>query len=195
MNGRWPGALLMAALLAAPLIGLTAWVVDGAIHQSHDVSVPESSAPGRAGRPPASILPGLPAPEADLAADKLEDRVDGAAEYLRAHGCQRLVYWRLENPAADLEVLVFAAPGEASTVLTRDAGPDRNAGPGDESQVTAQAIYFRRGRHLVRLFADPGAADGAAALPRRASEIDRALSERRDLLAPTATPTSPEASR
>jgi hypothetical protein len=117
----------------------------------------------------------LPAPDADLAADRLEDRVDGAAEYLRSQGCVRLLYWRLARPAADLEILVFDRSDGAKSVLARDAGPERTKGPGDEAQISAQAVYFRRGFHLVRLFADPGATADPQALSEKAAAIDRAL--------------------
>ncbi len=181
MTGRWRHALLTAVLLAAPLVVLTAWVVYGAIHETHGASV--TPAPGATPAPsqPAAILPGFPAPEADLGADRLEEQVDGGAEYLRAQGCRRLLYWRLAAPQTDLEILVFDEPAGAAAVMARDAGPERQAGPGDEAQVSPQAIFFRRGRNLVRLLADPGATSDAPSLARRAAEVDRALASRPDL--------------
>ena len=42
-------------------------------------------------------------------------------------------------------------------------------------QVSAQAVYFRRGATLVRVFLDPGASPPPGELLARAQEIDRAL--------------------
>lgn len=162
----------MAVLLTAPLALLTAWVLHGAAQRSH--GVPEGPAASAAAVAVKLPLAGLPAPQADLAAARLEDRVDGAAEYLRAQGCRRLLYWRLEDTAADLELLVFATEAGARTALLRDAGPERTPGPGDEAQASAQAVYFRRGAVLVRLIVDPGREAGAA-VQAHARHVDGAL--------------------
>lgn len=154
---------LVGLALATPLIGLSAWLVRGAVVRSHG---PREAAP---------LLPGLPPPQADLPAARLEERVDGAAEALRAQGCRRLLYWRFADPPADLELLEFRTAEGAGTALTREAGPERTSGPGDEAQASAQAVYFRRGPFFVRLFLDPGAAASPDVLARKASEVDRAL--------------------
>lgn len=164
MKRRLPSWLL-AVLLATPLLGLTAWVVRGAMASSHIAEAMPTSLP----------VPGLPAPQADLGAERLEDRVDGGADALRADGCRRLLHWRFEEPPSDAEVLVFRTTTGARAVLDREAGPERTPGPGEEAQATAQAVYFRRGPVLVRLFLDPGASAPPDALLRRAREIDGAL--------------------
>jgi hypothetical protein len=161
MKRRLPSWLL-AALLATPLLGLSAWIVRGAVAGRHD-------------RAPGAPVPGLPAPRADLPAERLEEQVDGAADALRASGCRRLVAWRFEQPPADAEALFFGTEEGARAVLEREAGPERTPGPGDEAQVSAQAVYFRRGATLVRAFLDPGASPRPDALLARAREIDRAL--------------------
>jgi hypothetical protein len=157
----------VALALAAPLVGLTAWVIHGVTHPSGLVS---------AAAAPAGVLPGLPPPRLDLPADRLEDRVDGAADGLRADGCRRLLHWRFEEPPADAEVLVFRTDGGAHTAMAREAGPERTPGPGDEAQVSPQAVYFRRGAVYTRIFLDPGATSQPEALARRASEVDQGLS-------------------
>jgi hypothetical protein len=175
MSGRKPHSLVTALLLAAPLVGLTAWVLHGALRPDLSADVGgEASTKTTVSRPQPAVA-GFRAPDADLPADKLEDRVDGAAEYLRGQGCVRLLFWRLAHPAADLEILVFDRSDGAKSVLTRDAGPERTKGPGDEAQVSAQAVYFRRGVHLVRLFADPDSPGDPQLLSRKAAEIDGAL--------------------
>jgi len=159
---------LQALLLAAPLALFSVWVVRGALRATHG--------PILAAAPPTAAAPlaGLPPPAVDLGADRLEDRVDGDAEYLRAQGCRRLLHWRLEDRAADLDVLWFSTEAGAAAVLARDVGPERTPGPGDEAQLSAEAVYFRRGPALVRLLADPGAPPGDA-LARTARQVDRAL--------------------
>jgi hypothetical protein len=162
-------SLAAAVALALPLAGLSAYVWHGAVNRSH-------GALGRpsAGRAPAGPLPGLPTPEADLSRDRLEERVDGAADALRVLGCRRLLHWRLAELPGDLELLVFDDARGAGTALARDAGPERTAGPGEEAHVSPQAAYFRRGFVFVRLLLDPGSSAGEA-LARRASEVDRAI--------------------
>jgi hypothetical protein len=157
---------LVALALAAPLVAVAAWVLSGATH-------PSAPEPRPAG--PAGVWPGLPQHRADLPADRLEERVDGGADALRARGCRRLVYWRFERPPADAEALFFATVGDASDALEDEAGPERTSGPGEEAQASPQAVYFRRGTVLVRVFLDPGAAPAPGELVTRAEEIDRAL--------------------
>ena len=124
-----------------------------------------SDSPARASYPP---------PEADYPAERLHERVDGAAELLRSSGCYRLLYWRLTEPAADLEVLGFDKPAGATEMLDRDSGKERTAGtPGDEGWANAQVVYFRRGAIYVRLIADQAAAPGV--LLEQARRLDRAL--------------------
>ena len=79
---------------------------------------------------------------------------------------------------ADAEALFFATAEGARAVLEREAGPERTPGPGDEAAVSAQAVYFRRGTALVRVFLDPGASAPEGGLVARAREIDRALQAR-----------------
>ena len=160
---------LVAASLAAPLVALTAWLVHGAVD-------PRAPQPRPAG--PAGVWPGLPQHRADLPADRLEEQVDGAADALRADGCRRVVAWRFERPPADAEALFFGTVEGARAVLDREAGKERTPGPGDEAQVSPQAVYFRRGTVLVRVFLDPGTEAPAGDLLDRAREVDRALQER-----------------
>ncbi len=176
MTRRMPSSLA-AVLLATPLVGLTAWVVRGALspasRTSSDAPIPQPHPGG-----PAGVWPGLPQHRVDLPAERLEEQVDGAAEALRASGCRRLVAWRFEKPPADAEALFFATAEGARAVLASEAGPGRTAGPGEEAQVSEQAVYFRRGAVLVRVFLDPGATAPAGELAARAQEIDRAIRER-----------------
>ena len=176
MTRRLPSALV-AVLLAIPLIGLTAWVVRGALkapsRTSSDAPFPQPHPGG-----PAGVWPGLPQHRVDLPAERLEEQVDGAAEALRASGCRRLVAWRFEKPPADAEALFFATAEGARAVLDREAGPGRTPGPGEEAQVSEQSVYFRRGSTLVRVFLDPGASAPAGEIVARAQEIDRAIRER-----------------
>lgn len=156
MARRWRSWFAGLAL-AAPLVALAAWIVHGAL------------APGS----PADGPTALPTP-IDLPAERLEERVDGAADALRAAGCERLRYWRLAAPAADAEALFFRSVDGARGVLEREAGRERTAGPGDEAQVSPQSIYFRRGAVLVRVFLDPGTS-APAELLRAAQRLDGQL--------------------
>ena len=165
MARRLPSWLLGMAL-ATPLVGLTVWLIRGATHPSGSVAATAT---------PAGTVPGLPPPRADLPADRLEQHVDGAADALRADGCRRLVAWRFEQPPADAEALFFGTAESARAVLEREAGSERTPGPGDEARVSEQAVYFRRGPVLVRVFLDPGASPPPDALVSRAREIDLAL--------------------
>ena len=168
MARRRPASWLVAAALALPLVALTAWVIHGSV----DPRAPQPRPGG-----PAGVWPGLPQHRADLTADRLEEQVDGAADALRADGCRRVVAWRFERPPADAEALFFATVDGARAVLDREAGKERTPGPGDEAQVSPQAVYFRRGTVLVRVFLDPGAPPSPLDLLGRAREVDRALQE------------------
>ncbi len=152
---------LVGLALATPLVLLTAWLIDGAVRPG------PASGPG--GRQPDRMPP-----TAEFAADRLEERVDGAAEALRAAGCERIRYWRLEAPPADAEALVFRSAENARAALEREAGSGRTGGPGDEAQVSEQAVYFRRGAVLVRVFPDPGTG-APAELLRVAERLDAVL--------------------
>ena len=174
MPGRTPASWLVPILLSIPLLAVTAWVGVSWVRGGRTAADPAIAAPaGSTGA--LAAVPGFPAPEVDLNKDHLEDRVDGAAEYLRGLGCTRLVYWRLTQPPADLELLVFGSPGAAAQALVHDAGAERTPGPGEEAQVSSQAVFFRRGPYFVRVFADPTAPADAAALVRRATDLDRVL--------------------
>jgi hypothetical protein len=167
MTGRW-STWVVAPALAAPLVALTAWV-------AHGIVAPPKAREGIAA-PAATATPAFAAlpPDADLPADRLEERVDGGAEALRADGCRRLLHWRFETPPADAEALVFQTEAGAKTVLAREAGDERTPGPGVEAQLSPQSAYFRRGPVYVRIFLDPGA-PASGELQKRAEEIDRAL--------------------
>jgi len=165
MTQRWP-AWLVAPMLAAPLIVLTAWVAHGL------VALPQPREETATARAAFAALP----PDADLPADRLEERVDGGADALRADGCRRLLHWRFETPPADAEALVFKTEEGARTVLAREAGAERTPGPGDEAQLSPQSAYFRRGSVYVRIFLDPGVPESPA-LRARAEEIDRLLAD------------------
>ncbi len=195
-----PGRWLQAALLAAPLVLLVAWLASGAINRSQGPSIDSSTAsPGPLAQEPrtrsqdgpleaARSALALPAPEYDLPADRLEDRVDGAADYLRGLGCRRLIAWRLTAPPAELELLVFAGSEGAAAALARDAGKERDAGPGDEASVSDQAVLFRRGALYARLLADPEAPAQAGLLGELASRLDDALSRAPVVAADPASP-------
>jgi hypothetical protein len=148
---------LVALALAAPLALILGWLLHGAL-------TPPPRAEAAAGAEERTSLPssvGVP-PTLDLPAGRLEERVDGGADALRSAGCTRLLYWRSEAPAADVEALVFDSVEHARVALAREAGNERTPGPGDEAQVSAAAVYSRYGAVVVRAFADPGAGDSAA---------------------------------
>ena len=145
---------LVALALALPLVGLAAWIAHGALAGG------TAATPAAGASEPA--VAGLPTPT-DYTAERLEERVDGAAPSLRAAGCERLRHWRLEAPPADAEALFFRSVDAARAALALEAGPGRTPGPGDEAQVTSQAIYFRQGAVVVRVFGDPGTPSAAAA--------------------------------
>jgi hypothetical protein len=147
----------------------TLWLVGfavacGAPPNSARAPAPVASAPAAA----------YPAPQAVFPADRLDERVDGAAELLRKAGCRRLLYWRLEDPPADLELYVFTEAQAAKAALARDAGTDRSsASPGDEGWAGPQCLFFRRGANYVRLIADQAVT--AEALTAQAQRLDRAV--------------------
>lgn len=162
-------------LLAVPLIGLTVWLAAGGWHRSFGpdrFATAVSEAPAVT---PDSYLVGLPPPQGDFPAPRLFERVNGAADALIAAGCGRLLFWRMDDPAAEVEVLVFETDDGAATTLTGDAGPNRTPGPGDEGIVSDQAIFFRRGRFYVRVVAEPGAPVDPDRLLDLAGRFDRSL--------------------
>ena len=168
-------AWLWAVLLATPLVIVAGWLTTGGLGRSFG---PAGAAPGTGppnAAPGAFRLTGFPDPEQDLPADRLYERVDGAAETLRRSGCRRLLFWNLDQPAAELEVLAFDDPQGASETLSRDAGDERTPGPGDESSVGSNAVFFRRGSHYVRVLANPLEAVSPEELLALAGRVDRAL--------------------
>jgi hypothetical protein len=178
VTSRFP-PILGALLLATPLVALSAWVVRGALSRDHGPTPEDANFERPEPTPPAVAdipLPGFPPPATDLPEARLEERVNGAADILRAQGCRRLLFWRLNAPPSDLEILVFRTEDGASTALDRELGPERSGGLGDEALTSEQAVYFRRGPFLVHLFLDPGTPPGPG-LEARAREVDRALQE------------------
>ncbi|MEE9218210.1 MAG: hypothetical protein V3U98_04005 [Acidobacteriota bacterium] len=179
MHGHRSFSLTAALLLAAPLLALASWLVAGGLSRSFgpDFSItPPAESPAHS---PRLVLAGFPAPTGDFPAERLYEHVDGAADSLRAAGCGRILVWRMDDPPAVLELLVFEEGEGASRVLARDVGPERTPGPGDEASVGEQAIFFRRGRFYARLFAEPGAPPDPARLLELATRVDdsvRALS-------------------
>jgi len=174
---RW----LKSLLLAAPLACLVAWLIVGGVKGSFSPDLSpspgaEKSAPPRlpAASPP-SVLTGFPPPEGDYPADRLFERVDGAADALIAAGCGRILFWRMEDPAAEMELLIFDRASGAAGILARDVGPGRDPGPGEEASVTDQSVFFRRGRFYVRILGDPAANPGRGRLLDLAGRADRGL--------------------
>jgi hypothetical protein len=164
---RFPPAV--ALLLAAPLVALAAWIAVGGVTRSF-------------GPTAATGLPrpaGLGAPEVDLPPARFWERVDGAADGLIAAGCRRMVVWKTAAPPAEIELLLFAAVDGAAGFLARDAGSERTAGgPGDEASVAPESIFFRRGRHYVRIVAGavpPADPAGTATLLDLARNVDSAI--------------------
>lgn len=148
---------LLATALAAPLLLVGGWLLRSALVPGPPAATLQA--------PAVSVAPALGVdwpPALDLPASRLEERVDGGADALRAAGCTRLVLWRSESPAADVEALVFDSAEHARAALSREAGEARTPGPGDEAQVSQGGFYLRRGPVLVRAMPDPGAATGAA---------------------------------
>jgi hypothetical protein len=195
----WVVSLLLGTLLAAAATGLTVgWmqrlfgpaassapasvgVATGAATGPSDERLPAAAPLPPPARSQARIFPWLPGPEADLPPDRLFERVDGAADALIAAGCERLVCWRVADPPAELDLLVFRDAAGAAGELRRDAGPGRTPGPGDEASVEPGSIYFRRGRAYVRLLADAGKRVPHGRLLDLAARLDAALSVAHDL--------------
>ena len=172
---------LIALLLAAPLACLVTWLTIGGMRGSfapgpQPAPGMEKSAPSRQpAASPASFLTGFPPPEGDYPADRLFEKVDGAADALIAAGCGRLLFWRLADPAAEMEILIFDRAEGAAGVLAKDAGLVRDPGPGEEASVTDQSVFFRRGRFYVRILGDPAANPGRERLLDLAARADRGL--------------------
>lgn len=165
-----------ALLLTGPLLLVAGWIAYGISHPNGPVSPVRP--PVEQGSPPAGVaplLPGFAEPEADLPADRLHERVDGAEDYLRSQGCVRLLAWELSAPRATLEILLFETQEGAGRVLARDAGPTRTPGPGEEASADAQGVLFRRGRAYVRLIADPEAPESPERLMAEARRVDEAV--------------------
>jgi len=172
--------LIMALLLAAPLLALAAWIVTGGLRRSF------GPAPAGAGGATATTtvprIEGLGLPEADLPPDRFWERVNGAADTLIAGGCRRMLAWKTDDPRAEVEILVFETTAGAATFLERDAGVGRSSGgPGDEASIAPDSVFFRRGRHFVRVLAGPfapgssAAGHDAAAITDLARNVDSAL--------------------
>jgi hypothetical protein len=178
----WPRALL----LALPLVGLAAWLTVGALARSFGPEPLETGLARESGTALASLEETkaasppslLPPPEEEYRAETLFDRVDGAADFLLSHGCERLLVWRFRDPAAELELLVFGGAAGAGAVMERDAGNERTPGPGDEAWAGPEVVYFRRGRLYARLFAVAGAPPPPGALADLGARIDAELVRR-----------------
>jgi hypothetical protein len=168
-------------MLAAPLVCLAAWFTAGGVNGSFapgTASVPKhaKSAPFPANfSSPAPFLTGFPPPDGDYPADRLFERVDGAADALIAAGCRCLLFWKLGAPPAELELLVFDREEGAAKILARDAGPMRDPGPGEEASVTDQSVFLRRGRFYVRILGDPISNPGRERLLELATRADQGL--------------------
>jgi hypothetical protein len=168
-------------LLTAPLVCLAAWLTAGGVKGSFGPDL--TSAPGPAksapspsnSHLPAPFLSGFPPPDGEYPADRLFERVDGAADALIAAGCRRLLYWRIGAPAAEMELLVFDRVEGASSVMARDVGPGRDPGPGEEASLTDQSVFFRRGGIYIRILGDPTSNPGREPLLELARRADRGL--------------------
>ncbi|MFQ5877702.1 MAG: hypothetical protein ACE5JH_08470 [Acidobacteriota bacterium] len=165
--------LAVGLLLAAPLVALIVWLALGGVSRrfgpATSAGTPDLATTSR--RP----IAGLREPDEEYPADRLHERVDGAADALRAAGCVRLLLWRTDDPPADVELLVFRSEDGAGRALQRDAGAGRTPGPGDEASVDEQAIIFRRGRFYARIYAEPGAAPDPAGLLDLARRLDAGI--------------------
>ncbi len=170
-------SLFTAVLLLVPLAALAGWLAHGIANPTPTPAAPRP--PVALPAAPASALPGLPAPQADLPPDRLHERVDGAEDYLRSQGCVRMLAWDLAEPRGSLEIYLFSSPEGAGRVLAHDAGPKRTPGPGDEASADPQGALFRRGKAYVKLIADPNAGAPAARLLAEATKVDRAILEGR----------------
>jgi hypothetical protein len=176
MRDNRPLRFLGRLLMAAPLVAIMTWLVAGGMSRSFGpVLPPAPPAPSSAPSAVTTLLSGFPRPSGDYPAERLYERVDGAADGLRAAGCRRLLFWTIEDPAAEVELLIFDAEAGAARVLTRDAGPERVSGPGDEASVADQSVYFRRGRLYARIIGDPSAGTDRKRLLQLAERVDRSL--------------------
>ncbi len=164
---------VVTALLIAALAGLGAWRITRRAPSTARSAPVAPSAPSNV---PSASAGAFPPPAQDLPPDRFYERVDGAEAVLRSLGCRRLMVWRLDDPAADLEILAFDSPDGAAKALARDAGPDRTHDvPGDEGWANGQVVYFRRGAVYVRIITDaPG---DERVLLAEARRVDRALAD------------------
>jgi hypothetical protein len=152
---------------------MVSWIAGVACGTAPPPATPTPLAPAPLASVPAASYP---LPTLDLPADRLHERVDGAAELLLRAGCRRLLYWRIENPPADLELYAFAEAQAAKDALARDAGPERSRPiPGEEGWAGPQCLFFRRGTSYVRLIADQNAT--VEVLTAEAERLDHALLE------------------
>ena len=152
-------------------VGAALWIAHQAFSAPSSPDLPPAPAP-QASAPPARSS--YPPPQLDLPANRLHERVNGAEPVLRRAGCRRLLFWRTEQPPADLELLVFADAAGAAQWLERDAAADRTAGvPGDEGWMNTQVLYFRKGPLYVRLIADQPT--DTKALLAQGRELERAI--------------------
>ena len=182
MNAAW--TVRIVGWLPLPTLGILACTVPPRAPVSrteqqvppgeHRTPAAPRNEPGHLHQEAAPNLPELASPDIVLPADRLHERVDGAATLLQTLGCHKLSYWRVETPPADLEVLEFDSPAGARAALDRDSGGDRTAeGPGEERWGNEQCVFFCRGGVYVRLIADD--LEHSAALRRLSEQIDRAI--------------------
>jgi hypothetical protein len=117
----------------------------------------------------------FPAPDVDLPANRLHERVDGAEIWLKSIGCNRLLAWRVSDLDLEIEVLVFETVDGARQALDKDSGNSRSKGlPGDEGWANAQVVYFRRGKQYCRVIADNR--EHAHAISTEAQRFDHLMS-------------------
>jgi hypothetical protein len=161
------------APLVALAFGALLWIAYRGFTAPRSAALASASAPRPSAAPSGSSYP---PPQLDLPASRLHERVNGAEPVLRAAGCRRLLYWRIEQPPADLELLVFAEAAGATQWLERDAASDRTQGvPGDEGWMNNQVLYFRKGPLYVRLIADQ--AVDTKALLAQGTKLAQAISQ------------------
>ena len=159
---------LLALALAAPLVAITAWVIHGA---TDPPARPPASrrAGGRVARPAPTTSPTCPS-------ERLEERVDGAADALRADGCRRLVLWRFEQPPADAEALFFARRGRrARRPRSARRAPSGRRAPGTRPRCRTRPSTSGAGRSSSACSSTPAPRRRRASSLARAVEIDRAL--------------------
>jgi len=170
MGERRPFLWIRPILLLLPLAVILSWLASGWRDQSFG---PEAAPPaGATAAVPAFALAGLPLPLEDYLPARLHERVNGAADALIADGCGRLLFWRMEEPPAEIELLIFDSAEGAGRALARELGPDRTPGPGDEAWAGEEAVFFRRGPYYARLLPEAGTKPGAAALLALAETVD-----------------------